>query len=303
MAAAVILIPEMLSGPGSESSQKAAQGGEGAIKTYTIDLSQSPGVSEPATTSGQGLAEQKSAAQESDTRAPAPEATTASPSVPEPTRTDQGASEQFVAEPQTAPEQSPPAAETPADRALPSVRNEEPPAVAESTSPAPRAEPPPRQIAAQPARAEAPPQSSSQQTRTKPEQLAPARAETPAKEKPESAPRPVASSATAPTSSVPAAIGPGKAVPGSKVIPGNKAIQGKKGWAVQLGSYSSEATAERLMNEWRAKGQNAFVMPVNSGGKTLYRVRIGPTKDRAEAEAALKAVTASIPGAAVVAHP
>jgi cell division septation protein DedD len=70
-----------------------------------------------------------------------------------------------------------------------------------------------------------------------------------------------------------------------------------------LGSYSSEATAERLMNEWRAKGQNAFVMPVKSGSKTLYRVRIGPTKDRAAAESALKSVKVSIPGAAVVAHP
>jgi cell division septation protein DedD len=70
-----------------------------------------------------------------------------------------------------------------------------------------------------------------------------------------------------------------------------------------LGSYSSEATAQRLMNEWRAKGQNAFVMPVTTGGKTLYRVRIGPSKDRAGADAALKAVKASIPNAAVVAHP
>ena len=70
-----------------------------------------------------------------------------------------------------------------------------------------------------------------------------------------------------------------------------------------MGSYASEVTAERLMNEWRAKGQNAFVMPVKSGAKTLYRVRIGPTKDRAAAETALKSVKASIPGAAVVAHP
>jgi DedD protein len=94
----------------------------------------------------------------------------------------------------------------------------------------------------------------------------------------------------------------GKDIPGIKTVPG-KAIPGNKGWAVQLGSYSSEATAERLMNEWRAKGQNAFVMPVKSGAKTLYRVRIGPAKDRAGADAALKAVQASIPGAAVVAHP
>ena len=70
-----------------------------------------------------------------------------------------------------------------------------------------------------------------------------------------------------------------------------------------MGSYSSEATAERLMNEWRGKGQEAFVMPVKSGAKTLYRVRIGPSKDRAGAEAALKAVKPSVAGAAIVAHP
>jgi cell division protein FtsN len=42
-------------------------------------------------------------------------------------------------------------------------------------------------------------------------------------------------------------------------------------------------------------------MPVKSGGTTLYRVRIGPMKDRASAEAALRDVKS--PGAAVVAHP
>ena len=70
-----------------------------------------------------------------------------------------------------------------------------------------------------------------------------------------------------------------------------------------MGSYSSEATAGRLVNEWLAKGQPAFVMPVNAGGKTLYRVRIGPAKDRADAEAVLRTIKASAPGAAVVSHP
>lgn len=72
---------------------------------------------------------------------------------------------------------------------------------------------------------------------------------------------------------------------------------------MQLGSYSSEVTAGRLVNEWLAKGRPAFVMPVNSGGKTLYRVRIGPAKDRSDAEAVLRAIKPSVPGAAVVAHP
>lgn len=103
----------------------------------------------------------------------------------------------------------------------------------------------------------------------------------PKPESPKPEPRAVASAPTAPKSAVPTG----------------------KGWAVQLASYASEATAERVMNEWRGKGQSAFVMPVTTGGKTLYRVRIGPTKDRAGAEAVLKVVRTSIPGAAVVAHP
>ena len=252
MAAAIILIPEMLSGPDRNSTGKSADAGEGAIKTYTIDLSQSPGVT-TATSSPQAT----------DNRAPPPEdtpSTSAPPAeqpAPQPESTARAPTE-FSAE-----GTPPPSADGPV-------------VTAEPTPPRPeqRAETPQRQIAAQPARAEAPPQSA-------PQPRAEATAQAKPQAKPEAPPKPVVSAPSAPTSAVPA----------------------DKGWAVQLGSYSSEATAQRLMNEWRAKGQNAFVMPVKAGGKTLYRVRIGPTKDRAGAEATLKSVKASIPGAAVVAHP
>ena len=72
-------------------------------------------------------------------------------------------------------------------------------------------------------------------------------------------------------------------------------------WAVQVGSYAREATAERIAKQLRDQGQSAFVMPVKSGGATLYRVRIGPMKDRASAETALRDVKS--PGAAIVPHP
>lgn len=228
MAAAVILIPEMLSGPDRESTEKSAEADQGSIKTYTIDLSQSPGVTAAA-----------SAPKEMENRAPPPEEMPSTAAPP---------AEQPAPEPEAEPESIPPApVETPA-QASPAPRADAPVVVAEREPPPARAEPTPQ---------------------PKPQA------------KPEAPPKPVASPPSVPTSSVPAG----------------------KGWAVQLGSYSSEATAERLMNEWRAKGQNAFVMPVKSGGKTLYRVRIGPTKDRAAAETVLKSVKASIPGAAVVAHP
>ena len=72
-------------------------------------------------------------------------------------------------------------------------------------------------------------------------------------------------------------------------------------WAVQVGSFSTEATAERVAKQLRDQGQSAFVMPVKSGGATLYRVRLGPMTDRASAEAALRTVKS--PGATIVAHP
>jgi cell division septation protein DedD len=34
-----------------------------------------------------------------------------------------------------------------------------------------------------------------------------------------------------------------------------------------------------------AKGFAAFVAPITSKGRELYRVRVGPTRDRAQAEA------------------
>lgn len=244
MAAAIILIPEMLSGPERESPATAVRSGEGegAIKTYTIDLSKSPGASPPAATVDGG-----------DNRVPPPEETAPPPaSQPEqiPQRQAQGSPEPAAPTPAVAPEEKPP---TPEPR--------------QKTSPPP-VETPQRQIAAQPARAEAPP-----------EPMRQAGGETPP-------PRAVASAPAAPTSPV-------------RTAP----VSAAKGWVVQLGSYSSETTAGRLRDEWRAKGQDAFVMPVQSGGKTLYRVRIGPTQDRAGSEAALKAVKAAIPGAAIVAHP
>jgi DedD protein len=74
-------------------------------------------------------------------------------------------------------------------------------------------------------------------------------------------------------------------------------------WAVQLGSFSRQATAERLAKELQGQGQDAFVMPVKSGSGTLYRVRIGPMQDRASAEATLRKVKSTTPGAAIVSHP
>ncbi len=56
-------------------------------------------------------------------------------------------------------------------------------------------------------------------------------------------------------------------------------------FAVQLGSFGSKDNADRLVRDMNAKGFHAFLAPITSGGRELYRVRVGPARDRASAEA------------------
>ena len=56
-------------------------------------------------------------------------------------------------------------------------------------------------------------------------------------------------------------------------------------FVVQLGSFRSRDNAEGLVRDMTAKGFTAFIAPIKSGDHQLYRVRVGPTRDRAQAEA------------------
>lgn len=106
----------------------------------------------------------------------------------------------------------------------------------------------------------------------------------------------------------PAAVAPAPrpTAPAPTTVPAPAvAAAGAKGeaWAVQLGSFASRVTAERMVTTLKAGGHDAFVMPVKSGQATLYRVRIGPMRDRESAAQLQRKVQATVPGAAVVAHP
>ena len=56
-------------------------------------------------------------------------------------------------------------------------------------------------------------------------------------------------------------------------------------WAVQLGSFSDQANAERLAAELRKNGYAAFLSKLKTASGSLNRVRVGPQKDRSSAEA------------------
>lgn len=75
------------------------------------------------------------------------------------------------------------------------------------------------------------------------------------------------------------------------------------GWAVQVGSFASRENAERLKRDLGGQGFEAFVAEGSSGGRKLYRVRIGPVAERAQAEALAARLRKAGRSGAVVAHP
>lgn len=56
------------------------------------------------------------------------------------------------------------------------------------------------------------------------------------------------------------------------------------GYAVQLAAVSSQADANALRDKLRSNGFDGFVDSVQSGGKTLWRVRAGPQTQRSDAQ-------------------
>jgi DedD protein len=59
---------------------------------------------------------------------------------------------------------------------------------------------------------------------------------------------------------------------------------GISAWVVQVASLSNKANADRLEADLRAKGHTAFLEQISVGGRTLFRVRVGPEVDRARAQ-------------------
>jgi DedD protein len=72
-------------------------------------------------------------------------------------------------------------------------------------------------------------------------------------------------------------------------------------WTVQLGSFGEEANARRVAQRSGTFGYKAEVSTVKSGGRTLYRVRVGSARSRPEAEATVSALKAHGIDASVVA--
>lgn len=76
------------------------------------------------------------------------------------------------------------------------------------------------------------------------------------------------------------------------------------GWAVQVGALADPADANALRDRLRAGGFTAYVETLRTAGGTLYRVRVGPEIQRANAERLRDSLKARFAlDGQVVAHP
>jgi len=62
----------------------------------------------------------------------------------------------------------------------------------------------------------------------------------------------------------------------------------RHGLAVQVGSFASRKNAERLVGQLNDAGFDAFMYGEETGGRTIWRVRVGSHEQRADAEALLE---------------
>lgn len=74
-------------------------------------------------------------------------------------------------------------------------------------------------------------------------------------------------------------------------------------WAVQLGSFSNQANADRLAADLRRQGFAAFLSQLQTESGSLHRVRIGPQKNREGAEAMAAKLNSAGHKGQVVTHP
>lgn len=123
--------------------------------------------------------------------------------------------------------------------------------------------------------------------------------EIPAQEQPPvPAPEPLPpTSETAPAEAQPA----GEAASQPEAVPVPSPTPAASGaWAIQVGSFSTKAKATTVARDLERQGFPSFVRATTLGGKTLYRVRVGPLAERSAAETMLAKVRARSSGAAIV---
>lgn len=76
--------------------------------------------------------------------------------------------------------------------------------------------------------------------------------------------------------------------PATRELSGDGAAENRQGLAVQVGSFASHGNAERLVGQLSEAGYDAYMFGEETGGRTIWRVRVGAYEERAGAERLLE---------------
>ncbi len=117
-------------------------------------------------------------------------------------------------------------------------------------------------------------------------------------------PQPVTDAAVADqTPAAPASAVDLPAAPAAAPQPLAAPAAAQPGWAVQVGSFTSESNARRLEKLLQESDYPVFVTRNVVQGRVMYRVRVGPEPDRAGAEALAERLQADRQATQIVEHP
>lgn len=95
---------------------------------------------------------------------------------------------------------------------------------------------------------------------------------------PETSPAPVPSLAADKTRA------PAEQAPSTASQPAAPPRTGVTAWVVQVGSFTTQANADGLVQRLKQAGYTAFIEPLGDGDKPTYRVRVGPELTKLTAE-------------------
>lgn len=77
---------------------------------------------------------------------------------------------------------------------------------------------------------------------------------------------------------------------------------GTEGWVVQLGSFSNQKNADELREKLQKMAYHVFVEQITQDGQTVYRVRIGPQRQRSDADTIRDRLASELQLKAMVMH-
>jgi DedD protein len=83
-------------------------------------------------------------------------------------------------------------------------------------------------------------------------------------------------------------------IPAVELAPASQQQTLQSAWSLQLGTFSNQSNAQRLLNRLRNKGYSAYQIKLNSNNKIYFKVYVGPEIKKAKLEQQATQINSSL---------